>query len=152
MMIRTAALVIGMFISLCGHAAVEAYEFSSDANRQTYQELVEVLRCPMCQNQNIADSDAMISHDMRRKVYQMVEAGQSKDAVLTYMKSRYGDFVYYQPPVNATTIWLWLLPVVAVVVGVVMVLWRQRHHQHAQAIQRRAEMLDQADKLLKEDK
>ena len=71
----------------------------------------------MCQNQNIADSDAMIAHDMRRKVYQLINQGNNHDQVIDFMKQRYGDFVHYQPPVTNTTIWLWILPFSVLLLG-----------------------------------
>jgi cytochrome c-type biogenesis protein CcmH len=89
----------------------ENYSFDNPKDRKTFLKLTAELRCPMCQNQNIADSDAMIAHDMRRKVYQLMLEGSSEQEVIDYMKERYGDFVYYQPPVTPVTIWLWALPV-----------------------------------------
>jgi cytochrome c-type biogenesis protein CcmH len=89
----------------------ENYSFENPDDRKTFLKLTAELRCPMCQNQNIADSDAMIAHDMRRKVYQLMLQGSSEQQIIDYMKQRYGDFVYYQPPVTPVTIWLWALPV-----------------------------------------
>ena len=126
--------------------------FASYASEETYQfmffELTKELRCPMCQNQNIADSDAMIAADLRRKVYQLVNEGQSREQIIDYMKQRYGDFVYYQPPVNATTVWLWLLPVIFVLLGIVLVV---RSRQQKPVTQDKAK-LEAAEKLLEEDK
>ena len=91
--------------------AMDSYQFADEAQRQIFLSLTAELRCPMCQNQNIADSDAMISHDMRRKVYQLLQAGKTEQEVIDFMKARYGDFVHYKPPVTPYTLWLWLLPV-----------------------------------------
>jgi cytochrome c-type biogenesis protein CcmH len=93
-----------------------------------FLELTQELRCPKCQNQNIADSDAMIAVDLRRKVYELLQKGYDSEQVIDFMKQRYGDFVYYQPPVNPMTIWLWLLPVLFIfvaLIGIVMTRKRQ---------------------------
>lgn len=125
----------------------ENYAFDDPHKRKDFLELTEVLRCPMCQNQNIADSDAMIAHDMRRKVYQLMQQGQNQDQVIDFMKQRYGDFVYYQPPVNRVTIWLWALPVVFVLVMFGAFVIRKKKPQ----VQNVAAKLAEANRLLKED-
>ena len=79
----------------------------------------------MCQNQNIADSDAMIAHDMRRKVYSLLKQGKSEQEVIDYMKARYGDFVHYQPPVTAATLWLWAGPVLFIFIALLFVIRRR---------------------------
>ncbi|WP_250207216.1 cytochrome c-type biogenesis protein [Alteromonas oceanisediminis] len=124
--------------------SLDSYQFSSEAQRQTFLSLTAELRCPMCQNQNIADSDAMIAHDMRRKVYQLLQQGRSEQDVINFMKQRYGDFVHYQPPVTAYTMWLWLLPVVFAVVAL-LAITRKRNTQSTTDID---EKLAEADKLL----
>lgn len=90
--------------------ADEILSFDNEAERQLYQQLTAELRCPQCQNQNIADSNAIVAVDMRQKTYQLVREGHDRAQVLDYMKNRYGDFVHYQPPFNRYTLWLWLAP------------------------------------------
>ncbi len=89
-------------------------EFKSPEQQALFKELTHELRCPKCQNQNIADSNAVVAVDMRNKTLELVQQGQSKEQVLDYMKSRYGDFVHYQPPLNKFTFVLWLLPALMV--------------------------------------
>jgi cytochrome c-type biogenesis protein CcmH len=86
-----------------------------------FLELTKELRCPKCQNQNIADSDAMIAVDLKRKVHELVKKDYTKQQVIDFMKQRYGDFVYYKPPVNSMTIWLWLLPILFVIAALVSI-------------------------------
>ncbi|MCC2614796.1 cytochrome c-type biogenesis protein CcmH [Aestuariibacter halophilus] len=100
-----------LLFSLCAVASEEIYEFDDPAREALFKELTLELRCPQCQNQNIADSNAMIARDLRRKVYQLLQQGKSREEVIDYMKARYGDFVSYEPPVTPATIWLWVLPV-----------------------------------------
>ncbi|WJG08584.1 cytochrome c-type biogenesis protein [Aliiglaciecola sp. LCG003] len=129
-------------------AAEQAYEFTDPVKQQLFLDLTQELRCPQCQNQNIADSDAMIAHDLRRKVYELLQQGKSHEEVVDFMKSRYGDFVSYQPPVTPLTIWLWLLPVLFIVTGMIFV-FNKRSKQPTEFDQ---DKLDQADSLLEKDK
>ncbi|MBL4631301.1 MAG: cytochrome c-type biogenesis protein CcmH, partial [Paraglaciecola sp.] len=112
-----------------------------------FLELSKELRCPKCQNQNIADSDAMIAVDLKRKVYELLQKGHEKEYVIDFMKQRYGDFVYYQPPVNPMTIWLWLLPVLFIFIAVIgIVMTRKR-----QAVEIDSEQLAKAKAILERD-
>ncbi|MBU2977822.1 cytochrome c-type biogenesis protein [Alteromonas sp. C1M14] len=128
-------------------AVEDSYAFADPAQRVAFLELTAVLRCPMCQNQNIADSDAMIAHDMRRKVYSLLKEGKTKQEVIAYMKDRYGDFVYYKPPVTFATIWLWALPVIFIVSLMYFVI-RRRSQPPEQDIDAK---LKQAEAMLKQD-
>jgi cytochrome c-type biogenesis protein CcmH len=110
-LLSVSALLLAATLSGSGQAAEELLQFQSSEQQALFRELTAELRCPKCQNQNIADSNAVVAVDMRQKTYQLVQQGQNKQQVLAYMKQRYGDFVHYQPPVQWSTIWLWLLPV-----------------------------------------
>ncbi len=106
-------------------AAEDKFSFDTPAQRESFLKLTAELRCPMCQNQNIADSDAMIAHDMRRKVYALLKQGKTEQEVIEFMKSRYGDFVHYQPPVTAATLWLWAGPVLFIFIALIVVVRRK---------------------------
>lgn len=123
------------------------YQFDNPQQRERFLSLTAELRCPLCQNQNIADSDAMIAHDMRRKVYQLVQEGNSEQQVIDFMKARYGDFVHYQPPVTPLTLWLWVLPVLFAVSALLFVM-RKRKPESTDDLN---EKLAQADELLKRE-
>ncbi|MBY0420395.1 MAG: cytochrome c-type biogenesis protein CcmH [Pararheinheimera sp.] len=101
-------------------------EFKSPDQQALFKELTHELRCPKCQNQNIADSNAVVAVDMRAKTLELVQQGQNKEQVLDYMKSRYGDFVHYQPPLNKFTLILWLLPALMVIGLIVLLLVRRK--------------------------
>ncbi|MGJ8680108.1 cytochrome c-type biogenesis protein [Paraglaciecola sp.] len=115
-MFKPVLIILGFLFTITSSMAMED-KFKFDDPKQTalFLELTKVLRCPKCQNQNIADSDAMIAVDLKRKVHELVKKGQTKQQVVDFMKQRYGDFVFYEPPVNSMTIWLWLLPLFFVV-------------------------------------
>lgn len=106
-------------------AVEDKFSFDTPAQRESFLKLTAELRCPMCQNQNIADSDAMIAHDMRRKVYALLKQGKTEQEVIDFMKSRYGDFVHYQPPVTAATLWLWAAPVLFIFIALIVVVRRK---------------------------
>lgn len=90
-----------LFSSLALADNIDTYQFDSVTQEQQYRHLTESLRCPKCQNNSIADSNAMIAGDMRLKVYQLLRAGQTPEQVKAYMVARYGNFVSYQPPLTA---------------------------------------------------
>lgn len=79
--------------------------------------LASELRCLVCQNQSIADSNADLAADLRRQIQQQIAAGKSDDEILAYMVARYGDFVLYQPPVKSTTFLLWIGPALLLLIG-----------------------------------
>jgi cytochrome c-type biogenesis protein CcmH len=105
---RLLAILLLMFC--VATAAQEVLPFANDTERELYQQLTAELRCPQCQNQNIADSNAIVAVDMREKTYQLIREGKDRQQILNYMINRYGDFVHYQPPLTRYTLWLWLLP------------------------------------------
>ena len=114
-----------LLFTAAAHATQALIEFKSPEQQALFKELTHELRCPKCQNQNIVDSNAVVAVDMRNKTLELVQQGQTKQQVLDYMKSRYGDFVYYQPPLNKFTFILWLLPAL-MVVGLLLLLLARR--------------------------
>jgi cytochrome c-type biogenesis protein CcmH len=113
-------------------AAIDAYEFDDPGDERRYRALIEELRCPKCQNQNIAGSNAPLAADLRQKVYDMLQAGESDGAIVDYMVQRYGDFVTYRPPLKPVTWPLWFGPLAAVVlVGLGLAFWIRRRAREA---------------------
>jgi len=121
-------VLLAMLIAMRVDAAVEYRAFDRPEQEQSYQTLINELRCLVCQNQSIADSNADLAKDLRGQVYDMLRQGQSEQAIVDFMAERYGDFVFYRPMFKAKTLLLWLGPVVFVVIGliVVVVLIRQK--------------------------
>jgi cytochrome c-type biogenesis protein CcmH len=91
-------------------AAIETYEFDSPQIEADYNKLVDELRCLVCQNQNLAGSDADLAQDLRRETYEMLSQGKSPQQVVDFMVERYGDFVLYRPRFKSNTYLLWLGP------------------------------------------
>ncbi|MDV5171090.1 cytochrome c-type biogenesis protein [Photobacterium rosenbergii] len=107
-------------------AFTDVYDFESAQQEKDFQELTATLRCPKCQNNNIADSNAALALDMRQKTYELLQEGKSKQDVVDYMIARYGNFVTYNPPVMASTLILWLGPLFFIVAGFTVLVMRSR--------------------------
>lgn len=108
------------------YAAIEAYQFESAEMEADYNQLIYELRCLVCQNQNLADSDADLAKDLRRETYEMLQQGKSQQEVVDFMVARYGDFVLYRPQFKSSTYLLWLGPFLLLLVALVFVIRRLR--------------------------
>lgn len=95
----------------------EPMVFESQKQEDRFNQLTQELRCLVCQNQNLADSDAQLAHDLRAEVHEMLMAGKSNDDIKLFMVERYGDFVLYRPPVQQNTYLLWLAPLGLLLIG-----------------------------------
>lgn len=118
-------LTFGLLMSVT-HAAIDVYEFETPVEEQRYRALVDELRCPKCQNQNLADSDAEVAKDLRHRTWQLIREGRSDGEIREYLVDRYGDFITYRPPVRSSTALLWFGPFVLLVIVVGVLLWRIR--------------------------
>ncbi|MBP3363018.1 MULTISPECIES: cytochrome c-type biogenesis protein [Pseudomonas] len=116
-----AAVVFGLTLTGVAHAAIDTYEFANDAERDRFRELTKELRCPKCQNQDIADSNAPIATDLRREIYRMLGEGKDNQQILDFMVARYGDFVLYKPALTGKTAVLWFGPLALLVGGLVVI-------------------------------
>lgn len=122
-------------------ADIDVYEFSTEDKRARYLDLTKELRCPKCQNQDIADSNAPIAQDMRREVHRMVEEGRSHDDVVSFMIERFGEFVTYKPKVIPSTYLLWYGPFALILLGVIVV-WRMSSRKKRNEVVNEAHGLD----------
>jgi cytochrome c-type biogenesis protein CcmH len=112
--------------SLGAFAAIDVHNFDTELERQRYHSFVEEMRCPKCQNQNLAGSDSPISSDLRREIYDMIKAGQSDKEIVDFMVARYGDFILYRPRVQPSTYMLWAAPVLLLLFGFIILLFMLR--------------------------
>ncbi|MCC4260567.1 cytochrome c-type biogenesis protein CcmH [Pseudomonas aestusnigri] len=125
-------LALGLLLIAGGvGAAVDTFEFSSEQERDRFYAIGSELRCPKCQNQNIADSDAPIAADLRQEVFRLLEDGRSDDEIVDYMVARYGEFVRYKPALNRDTAVLWFGPLAFLLVGVLALVLLVRRRQRA---------------------
>ena len=139
-----------MLVSSSAWAVIETYEFSSPDLASRYHQLSQEFRCPKCQNQNIADSNAPIARDLRVVLYEELEAGQTDAQILDFMVARYGQFVRYRPEVDRQTALLWWSPLLLLVLGGVGLArhFRKKDHHPAQGLT--AVERDQVDRLLED--
>lgn len=131
-------LIIAIFLT-CTQLAIaagpvegdkEPLVFDSMEQEERFNELTLELRCLVCQNQNLADSDAPLAQDLRKEIFDMLQAGESNDGIKTFMIDRYGDFVLYRPPVQGNTLALWVMPIIILLVGAIGVFIAVRRRNH----------------------
>jgi len=139
-------LVLLVF-SMTSYAAVEYRKFDQPEQEAVYKTLIEEIRCLVCQNQTIADSNAELAQDLRRQVYEMLQQGKSKDEIAEFMTQRYGDFVLYNPPFKAKTGLLWIGPIVFLFIGLVMLFLFTRRKRNTQNIKLTEEEIKQKTKI-----
>jgi cytochrome c-type biogenesis protein CcmH len=101
-------------------AGLESFDFSGNVQEQRFKDLLGELRCLVCQNQSLADSNADLAGDLRLEVYELMAKGQSDDEIREYLVARYGDFVLYDPPLKPSTYLLWFTPFVLLALGLLM--------------------------------
>lgn len=130
-------LNIGVDVPIKGVGITVAYadvvvrEFANDEQESRYQALINDFRCPTCQNQNLAGSDAPIAQDLKQKTYEMIRDGRTDGEIRAFMFERYGDFISYKPPVRPSTWILWFFPPV-LLLGIVLV-WLARSRKTSPA-------------------
>lgn len=115
-------IILLLLLNQLAMAAVEVRRFDDPAMEQRYHRLITELRCLVCQNQNLADSNAELAQDLRKQVYEMLQAGKSEQEVIDFMVQRYGDFVLYRPRVKPTTILLWVGPFLLLLTAMLVLL------------------------------
>ncbi|MDO4429720.1 MAG: cytochrome c-type biogenesis protein CcmH [Lonepinella koalarum] len=125
-MLRKTLFILTALFTCSSWAAIDALQFADAQQEKDYHQLTQELRCPQCQNNNIADSNATIAVDMRGKVFELLQEGKSKQDVVDYMVARYGNFVTYNPPLTAATLLLWIMPAFLVGLGLFIVLRRKK--------------------------
>lgn len=127
---QLSTIFLCLTISTISFASIDVYEFDNPRQEAQYRALIDEFRCPKCQNQNLAGSDAPIAQDLKQKTYDMVKEGRSDAEIRQYMFERYGDFISYKPPVRPSTWILWFLPPVLLVM--ILVWWWLRQRQKSQ--------------------
>lgn len=128
-----AAAILGLSIAGVAHAAIDTYEFAKEGDRERFRELTKELRCPKCQNQDIADSNAPIAADLRKEIFRMLGEGKDNQQIIDFMVDRYGDFVRYKPALTGKTAVLWFAPAGLLLGGLVVIalIVRRRRAERA---------------------
>lgn len=132
---RKIILSLLLLWSACALAGVEVHKFENPEQEAQYKRLVTELRCLVCQNQNLADSNAELAQDLRQEVYEMIQNGATDQEIISFMVARYGDFVLYRPPFKTTTAFLWIGPFIILVAGFVILLLFIRKRRQSVALE-----------------
>jgi cytochrome c-type biogenesis protein CcmH len=103
-------------------APIETFQFDSEETEKVFHKLSEELRCLVCQNQNIAESNADLAKDLRLEIYTMLSEGKTEEEIVDFMVQRYGDYVLYRPPFKPMTWLLWFAPVIIFIFGLIYVV------------------------------
>jgi cytochrome c-type biogenesis protein CcmH len=119
-------VLLWMSLLTPSYAAIEVYDFDTIQQEEQFKALSNTLRCPKCQNNTIADSNAELAKDLRQKVFEMTLAGKSEQEIIDYMVARYGNFVTYNPPFTLSTAILWLAPFSVLLIGFGWIVRRSR--------------------------
>lgn len=138
--------IIALFFLMCVSfssisAPVETFQFDSPETEKIFHKLSEELRCLVCQNQNVAESNADLAKDLRLEIYTMLSEGKTEDEIVDFMVQRYGDYVLYRPPLKPMTWLLWFGPIIIFTIGLVFVVRFMRSQDDA----------TQTDSLSKDD-
>jgi cytochrome c-type biogenesis protein CcmH len=122
------ALLIAAFLfSGCALAqAIEPLPFKDRAQEVRFQHLTKQLRCLVCQNENLADSNADLARDLRHEVFELMQSGKSDDQIKQYLVDRYSDFVLYDPPLQPNTLLLWFGPILILLLGAAVLVATER--------------------------
>ena len=127
-----AALLLMLLAVFPASAQIVDFPFESREQEARYRELSEQLRCLVCQNQSLADSNAELAQDLRVELYEQVVAGRSDEHILGFMTARYGEFILYKPRLSVDTILLWSIPFILLLAGIASLVRFSRSHSQAE--------------------
>ncbi len=126
-------MCLSVLIPLSSFAAIEVHEFDNELDRKRYQSFIEEMRCPKCQNQNLAGTNSPIAVDLRRELEMMIKEGKSDKEIIDFMVERYGEFILYRPRLSSSTILLWSAPIILLLLGVMTLLLIVRKRRRIEA-------------------
>ncbi|WP_448546518.1 cytochrome c-type biogenesis protein [Thalassotalea fusca] len=150
MMNKLVLTTLFLLLSAFSTYGADTYVFKDEVTEKRYQALVKELRCPKCQNQNLADSNSPIAKDLRHEVYQLLEQGKADKEIVDFMVARYGEFVLYRPKVSNLTYVLWFGPAILLLIGAIVVVLILRRNRLPQAETLSEEQQEKLKKLLKD--
>ena len=140
--------VIGLLLIQTPFAeSIEANDFETIEQQSRYTQLIENIRCPVCQGQSIGGSNSDLAKDLREKVREMILDSKTDSEIYSFMVERYGDFVVYKPPVNTKTYFLWFAPVLVLMISL-LYLFRSTRENKEKIVHASSDH-DRAKKLLK---
>ncbi len=149
-LLYTAILMVSCASAMA--AGLEAFDFNGNVDEERYKHLITELRCLVCQNQSLADSDAGLAHDLRREVWELMDQGNSDSQIIEFLVARYGDFVLYNPPVKPSTYILWYGPFVLLAIGLLVLIYTLRRRGRQTESEFSSEEQERLQKILGTDK
>lgn len=148
---KTLIFVCLFFITgIAGATALSSYTFDSKEEEQAFRDLTAELRCLVCQNQSLAESDAELADDLRREVYKLWRAGKSEADIVDFLVTRYGDFVLYDPPLKPSTYILWFGPLAMLIIGGIMLMRVLKNKNESQEVKLTEQDKQRLKELLQE--
>lgn len=145
---RIASLCVLLFFVTTSPAEIAGFPFESETQEQRFRELSSELRCLVCQNQSLADSNAGLAQDLRSELYEQVLTGNSNNQIISFMTERYGDFILYKPRFATKTLLLWLAPLLLFIVGIFCLIRFSKFRNQGQQTQVSEEDLQKIRALL----
>jgi cytochrome c-type biogenesis protein CcmH len=122
-------LIMSLVIAVPAFAADDVYHFDNNAQQQRFDALTAQLRCLVCQNQTLAESNAPLADDLRKQIYDKITHGVTDIEIIDYLVTRYGNFILYNPPLNNQTMALWFAPAILLIVGIAFLIYYLRKHR-----------------------
>lgn len=126
------------------------FKFDDPKKSEEFRSVIEQMRCLVCQNESLAGSNAELAQDLRKEIYEMMQAGKGKDEVVKFMVARYGDFVLYNPPVKPSTYPIWFGPILLFMVGAVVLYLNLRKKSRRKESELSEAEQQRLDNLLKQ--
>ena len=130
--VKALFFLTAMMLTVAAPARVEVHNFDGPEQEARYNKLIAELRCLVCQNQNLADSNAELAVDLRRKTYEMVKQDKSEGEIVDFMVDRYGEFVLYRPRLSNSTLLLWAGPFIILMIGISLLIRTVRRRRAGQ--------------------
>jgi cytochrome c-type biogenesis protein CcmH len=122
-------MIVVLFTTMPTFAADDFYHFDNSVEQQRFEALIAQLRCLVCQNQTLAESNAPLAEDLRKQIYLKITHGVSDIEIIDYLVTRYGNFILYNPPLNNQTMALWFAPALLLIAGIAFLIYYLRKHR-----------------------
>jgi cytochrome c-type biogenesis protein CcmH len=147
-------VILLFFLMLFPHlmyAEIAGFPFESEQEEERFRELSAELRCLVCQNQSLADSNATLAQDLRAELYEQVLSGHSRDEIISFMTARYGEFILYKPIFGSGTLLLWLTPFVFLISAIAFLVRFSRSAKDSASTRISEDELKEVRGLLEEE-
>jgi cytochrome c-type biogenesis protein CcmH len=144
--VRKIFIFLILFVNVVFANTIELYKFDDKSSEMLYKKMIKELRCLVCQNQNLADSNADLAIDLRAKTYKLVSENKNEKEIIKWMTDKYGDFVLYKPQLNKKTYVLWFAPFILGFIAIGFLFYfikkqKNKKHKNDEDLQKVRELL-----------